>query len=343
MTDGTDLIQLDKLAPYLESHLPGFRGPMQVAKFATGQSNPTFRLDTDNASYVLRRKPAGTLLKSAHAVEREYRVMQALQDSVVPVPPICLLCEDETIIGSVFYVMQLVEGRTYMDPRVPELGDDSTTRGRLYDRMNSVLAAIHSVDVERVGLGDFGKSGNYFARQVERWSRQYRAAATRDEPGIEELMTWLDRNTPSDDGRVSLVHGDYRIDNMLFSDTDHNVMAVLDWELATLGHPFADLAYQCMQWRMPVDAPLPGLEGVDRNALGIPTEDNYVAAYCQRTGIEAPADWSFYLAFSFFRLAAILEGVNRRAADGNASNPDQARRLGKMVPDLVSRALDEVM
>jgi len=339
MTDRYALLDIDAVSAYLVEHLEGFGGPLSVTKFATGQSNPTFRLDTPGASYVLRRKPPGALLKSAHAVDREYRVLLALKDSEVPVPRVYLLCEDDSVIGVAFYVMALVEGRSLIDPRVPEFGDDSAGRGQVYDAMNKVLAAIHSVDVHAAGLEDFGKPGNYFERQVERWTRQYRLAATRDLADMKQLIAWLEVNTPGDDGRAALVHGDFRIDNMIFSPRGTDVVAVLDWELATLGHPFADLAYQCMQWRMPFDAPLPGLEGVDRQVLGIPDEAEYVARYCKRTGIEGIDNWAFHLAFSFFRLAAILEGVLKRAIDGNASSPEQARKLGGMVPLLANRAI----
>lgn len=337
--DSNDL-DAQALAEYLRAHLSDVRDPLKITKFPTGQSNPTFRLDTPTRSYVLRRKPAGTLLPSAHAIDREFRVMQALHDTPVPVPHMYVYCEDETVIGSSFYVMELVEGRNVVDPRIPEFGQDNQARATVYDEMNSVLSAIHSVDVGATGLEDYGKPGNYYARQIERWDRQYNATVAVPDNNMQRLTGWLKQHTPDDDGQVSLVHGDYRIDNLLVDATTHRVVAVLDWELSTLGHPLADLAYQCMQWRMPVDAPLQGLEGVDRAAFGIPEEADYVAEYCRRRNIAPIENWPFYLAFSFFRLAAILEGVRKRATAGNASNPEKARRLGGMVPQLTERAVE---
>ncbi|MBI1383659.1 MAG: phosphotransferase [Rhizobiales bacterium] len=333
----SQLIDPEGIARYLEAHLPGFSGPVWVEKFASGQSNPTFRLETPGGRYVLRRKPPGQLLKSAHAVDREFRVMRALAGSRVPVPRVHLLCEDETVIGSMFLVMELVEGRHFGDPRVPEV--DNRERSAIYDDMNRVLAALHDIDVEAVGLADFGRAGNYFARQVARWSQQYRASATREIVDMDRLIAWLEAATPEDDGRIGLVHGDYRIDNMIFRAEAPRIAAVIDWELSTIGHPFADLAFQCMQWRMPVGPEGRGLEGVDRASLGIPSESDYVARYCERRGIDGIANWEFYLAFSFFRLAAIMEGVLRRALEGNASNPEQARRLGSAVPLMAQKAM----
>jgi len=331
------LIDSDAVTHYLEARLEGFQGPLQITKFPTGQSNPTFLLDAASGRYVLRRKPPGKLLKSAHAVDREYRVMRALQETGVPVPRPYLLCEDEGVIGAMFFVMSLVEGRHFADPRTPEVSNEE--RSGFYDDMNRVLVALHSLDVEAIGLADFGRPGNYFERQVGRWTKQYQASATEVIPAMDHLMAWLSHNTPPDDGRVSLVHGDYRIDNMIMAADASRIAALLDWELSTLGHPLADLAYQCMQWRMPVGEQGRGLEGVDRNGLGIPTEKAYVARYCERAGLPAIDNWAFYLAFSFFRFAAILQGVLKRALDGIASNPDQAKRLGAMVPVLAEKAM----
>lgn len=342
MTADIDLINLEKLVPYLEAQIPDFCAPVAVEKFATGQSNPTFRLDTQNASYVLRRKPPGKLLKSAHAIEREFQVLRALRETAVPVPRTFVFCEDAAVIGAPFYIMSHVSGRSFIDPIVPDLRQDAAQRAKLYDRMNAVLAAIHSVDIKAAGLSTFGKPGNYYARQLDRWTQQYKASAASGNDDMNALIRWLEVNTPDDDGRASLVHGDYRIDNMLFAKTDCEVLSVLDWELATLGHPFSDLAYQCMQWRMPHDAPLQGLENVERAPLGIPSEDDYVTAYCERMSFDVPSNWPFFLAFNFFRLAAILTGVESRALRGNASNPTQALRLGKMVPLLVERGLDVI-
>lgn len=335
--DAVALIDSDAVSRYLKAHLPGFRSPLQVTKFPAGQSNPTFLLESPSGRYVLRRKPPGKLLKSAHAVDREYRVMRALRGTEVPVPRPYLLCEDEEVTGAVFFVMSLVEGRSFADPRIPEVGNEE--RCVIYDEMNRVLVALHSLDVAAIGLADFGRPGNYFERQVGRWTKQYQASATEVIPAMDRLMVWLGDHTPPDDGRVSLVHGDYRIDNMIMAVDAPRIAALLDWELSTLGHPFADLAYQCMQWRMPVGEQGRGLAGVNRERLGIPTEKAYVARYCQRAGLAAIENWAFYLAFSFFRFAAILQGVLKRALDGNASNPDQAKRLGAMVPVLAEKAM----
>jgi aminoglycoside phosphotransferase (APT) family kinase protein len=279
---------------------------------------------------VLRRKPPGQLLKSAHAVDREYRVQKALAGTDVPVAPMVLLCEDERVIGSMFYIMAYQPGRHFMVPTLPELSADE--RGAVFEEMNRVLAALHSVDYQSVGLGDFGRPGSYFARQLGRWTQQYRASETETLPDMDALIAWLEKNQPEDDGRVSLVHGDYRIDNMIFEAYRPRIAAVLDWELSTLGHPFSDLAYQCMQWRMPVGEEGRGLEGVDRKAQGIPTEAEYVEAYCRRIGLPGIPIFDFCLAFSFFRMAAIVQGVKKRGLDGNASNPERAARMGRFVP-----------
>ncbi len=284
---------------------------------------------------MLRRKPPGKLLKSAHAVDREYRVMKALSDTDVPVPGTYHLCEDESVIGSVFLVMEYIEGRVMWDPALPDL--EKAQRRPVFDEMNRVLAAVHRVDVEAVGLGDYGKPGNYFERQVGRWTGQYRATETDSIPEMDRVIEWLCDNTPADDGRVSLVHGDFRLDNMIFHPTEPRVLALVDWELSTLGHPFADLAYQCMQWRVDGGGIIPGLGGVDRAARGIPTEEEYVAMYCDRMGIEEIPEWDFCLVFSFFRLAAILQGVRKRAMEGNASN-ERAMELGKLVRPLAAMA-----
>lgn len=336
--------QLDVTAveKYLLAHLPDARGPFTARKFETGQSNPTFLLDSPGGRYVLRRKPPGKLLKSAHAVDREYRVMTALAGTDVPVPKIYLLCEDEGVIGTAFFVMAWVDGRNFVDPAVPEVGN--AERSAIYDDMNRVLAALHSVDYEAVGLGDFGPQGSYFERQYSRWTRQYRASETERIEGMERLIAWLGEHMPVDDGRVSLVHGDYRIDNMLFRKDAPLIAAVLDWELSTLGHPFSDLAYQCMQWRMPPGEEGKGLEGIDRHSLGIPTEEEYVALYCERMGLAGIPNWPFYIAFSFFRLGAIIQGVKKRALDGNASNPERALKLGvhvKIMSEKATRLIEE--
>lgn len=328
-------IDNERLAAYLEDQVEGFRGPLTATKFAHGQSNPTYLLEAASGRYVLRRKPPGKLLKSAHAVDREYRVMTALAGTDVPVPGTYHLCEDESVIGSVFFLMDFIEGRVLWDPALPDL--DKSARRAIFDAMNRVLAAVHSVDVKAVGLGDYGKPGNYFERQVGRWTGQYRATETDSIPEMDRVIEWLSENTPADDGRVALVHGDFRLDNMIFHPTEPRVLALVDWELSTLGHPFADLAYQCMQWRVDGGGIIPGLGGVDRAAHGIPTEDEYVAIYCKRMGIDEIPEWDFCLVFSFFRLAAILQGVRKRAMEGNASN-ERAMEIGKLVQPLAAMA-----
>ncbi len=331
-------LDLQAVEQYLADHVAGFRGPLQAEKFGVGQSNPTFLLDSPSGRLVLRRKPPGQLLKSAHAVDREFRVQKALAGTDVPVAPMILLCEDESVIGSMFYIMAFQPGRHFMQPTLPDLSSDE--RRAVFDEMNRVLAALHSVDYQAVGLGDFGRPGSYFARQLSRWTQQYRASETETLPDMDALIDWLERNQPEDDGRVSLVHGDYRIDNMIFHADRPRVAAVLDWELSTLGHPFSDLAYQCMQWRMPVGEEGRGLAGVDRKAQGIPTEREYVDAYCRRMGLPGIATFDFCLAFSFFRMAAIVQGVKKRGLDGNASNPERAARMGRFVPTYARMGLE---
>ncbi|RWB61732.1 MAG: phosphotransferase family protein [Mesorhizobium sp.] len=327
------------LAPYLEAHVPGFAGLSAIEKFKSGQSNPTYLLTAASGRYVLRAKPPGQLLKSAHQVDREFRVMRALAGTAVPVPRMLHLSREESPIGRMFYVMEFLDGRIFWDPSLPEAsGNDE--RAAIYDAMNATLAALHDVDVEAVGLSDFGKPGSYFERQFARWTSQYRASETETIADMDQLIAWLETHMPADDGRVSLVHGDYRLDNMIFAKDEPKVIAVLDWELSTLGHPFADLAYQCMQWRLPHASGFRGLGGVDRATLGLPSEEAYVAAYCRRRDIEGIGKWTFFLAFSFFRLAAICQGVYRRALDGNASNPEKAKTYGEAVKLLAALAMD---
>lgn len=330
-----------RLGPWLEQAIPDFRGLRTVQKFPGGQSNPTFLLEADSGRYVLRRKPPGTLLASAHAVDREYRVLRALEGTGVPVPRALALCADDGVIGSMFYVMEFLDGRILWEPTLPEL--TAARRARVYDEMNRVLVELHRVDVAAVGLGDYGQPGNYYARQISRWTRQYRAAETGRIEAMEELIAWLAAQQPQDDGRVALVHGDYRLDNLMFHPQEDRIVAVLDWELSTLGHPFADVAYQCMQWRLPQGAAaLRGLDGVDRAALGIPTEEEYVARYCERMGIGAIPHWNFYLAVSFFRLAAICQGVYKRGIDGNASSAEALRfgEAARMIASAATSVLD---
>jgi aminoglycoside phosphotransferase (APT) family kinase protein len=336
-------IQLDTkiLGDYLTEHIPGFTGPLTAEKFAGGQSNPTFKLNAGGQDYVLRRKPPGELLKSAHAVDREFRVITALQDTPVPVPRTYVLCEDDAVIGSMFYVMEYKEGRILWDPVLPEARDNAE-RSAIYDAMNETMAALHNVDVNAVGLTDFGRPGNYFERQLGRWSKQYRASETERIESMETLMDWLSSNMPADDGTLTLVHGDYRLDNMMFHPTESRVIALLDWELCTLGHPLADLANQCMAWMLPREGRIKGLAGVDRQSLGIPADEEYIARYCERTGRDGIENWNFYLVFSLFRLAAIVQGIVKRAQIGTASSSDADSSADgvKQLSDLAVSLLD---
>jgi aminoglycoside phosphotransferase (APT) family kinase protein len=340
MTDKGSVDQLDVqlLSDYLTQHVAGFEGPVTATKFAGGQSNPTFKLVTANQSYVLRRQPPGKLLKSAHAVDREYKVLAALESSAVPVAKVHHLCEDTSLIGSMFYIMEYVEGRVFWDSALPEISDNSI-RSQMYQEMVEVMAALHSVDIEKVGLTDYGKPGNYYERQFSRWSKQYKLSETQDIPEMDQLIAWLEKHLPEDDGKISLVHGDYRMDNLMFHPTEPKILAVLDWELSTLGHPYADLAYQCMQLRLPENVgKATGLGDIEREPLGIPEEQEYVDAYCKLVGIEKIDNWNFYLAFSFFRLGAIAQGVAKRAEGGNASNKE-AQAVGAIVKPLAQYAL----
>jgi aminoglycoside phosphotransferase (APT) family kinase protein len=328
------------LDAWAAQHVKGYAGPSKAIKFPTGQSNPTYKIETPNRAYVLRRRPPGKLLKSAHMVEREFRVQRALHAQGFPIAEAFALCEDESVAGSVFYLMANIEGRIFWDPGMA--GATREERVGVYDEMNAALARLHTINIEAAGLSDYGKPGNYFARQVQRWSEQYRASETVAIPDMNRLMDWLGAHMPPDDGRVALTHGDYRIDNMMFANDSPRLLAVLDWELSTLGHPFADLAYQCMQWRLPNAGDFRGLDGLDRAALGIPSDADYVAAYCRRTGIESVPHWSFLIAFSFFRIAAIVQGVYKRALDGNASNPERGIKMGAAVPLMAKLAMAEV-
>lgn len=317
----TQDLDIQALEAYLTKHVPGFCGPVSAEKFPGGQSNPTFKISAGGTDYVLRRKPPGELLKSAHAVDREFRVITALGGTEVPVPKTYVLCEDESVIGSMFYIMEYKEGRILWDPLLPEAADNAE-RSAIYDAMNKTMAALHNVDVASVGLSDYGKPGNYFERQLGRWSKQYRASETETIDDMEFLIPWLEKNMPEDDGEVSLVHGDYRLDNMMFDPTEPEVIALLDWELSTLGHPLADLANQCMAWLLPRDGRIMGLSGVNRADYGIPTDEEYIAKYCERTGREGIENWNFYLVFSLFRLAAIMQGIVKRAQIGTASSSE---------------------
>lgn len=304
------------LARYLTDHLPGFHGPLVVRQFEGGQSNPTYHLQTPGRDYVLRKKPPGQLLPSAHQVDREYRVMTALRNSAVPVPPTCLLCTDERVIGTPFFVMGCVEGRVFRQPHLP--GVPAADRRAMYDDMVDVLARLHEVDVAAAGLSDFGKPGNYYARQVARWGQQYVAAKTDEIAAMDRLMSWLPEHIPPGD-ETTIAHGDYRVENLIFHPTEPRVVAVVDWELSTLGHPLADLAYNCLTFHLPADAL--GRAGAEvADWTGIPTEAEYIETYCRRTGRAGIPEWNFYLAFSMFRLASILQGVYARGLQGNAAS-----------------------
>ncbi len=314
------------LERHLQRTLPGFEGPLSVEQFKGGQSNPTYKLVTPRQAYVMRTKPgaAAKLLPSAHAIEREFRVMRALADTAVPVARMHLLCEDEAVIGRAFYVMQFVDGRVLWEQSLP--GFTPAGRGAIYDEMNRVIAALHSVDVAAVGLAGYGKPGHYFERQIGRWSKQYVASITEPIEAMDRLMEWLPAHMPAsakDESQVSVVHGDFRLDNLVFHPTEPRVLAVLDWELSTLGHPLADFSYHCMSWHI-APGQFRGIGGCDLAALGIPAELDYILRYCERTGRGDPqavlADWNFYLAYNLFRMAGILQGIAKRVVDGTASS-----------------------
>ncbi len=318
------------LERHLTTTLAGFEGPLGVEQFKGGQSNPTFKLETPKATYVMRAKPgpAAKLLPSAHAIEREFRVMKALEGGGVPVPRMLLLCEDESVIGRAFYVMSYMSGRVLWDQSLPAF--DRGGRAAVYDEMNRVIAALHSVDVDAVGLSDYGKPGNYFERQIGRWTKQYLASITEPIDAMHKLIDWLPANIPAsarDKREVRVVHGDYRLDNLVFAADEPRVVAVLDWELSTIGHPLADFSYHCMAWHIPSGV-FRGIDGLDHAALGIPSEKAYVRRYCERTGRPnadaVMADWNFYLAYNLFRIAGILQGIAKRIEDGTASSA-QAR------------------
>jgi len=324
-----------QLEDYLSSHVESFRGPVTVSEFKGGQSNPTYLLEARSGRYVLRRKPPGKLLKSAHAVDREFRVISALYASGFPVPRPYLLCEDDEIIGTAFYIMECVEGRIFWELDLPGLDRDE--RAAIYDNVNETIARLHTTDIHAAGLDDFGVPGNYFERQISRWSKQYRASETDKNVAMDQLIEWLPENIPADDS-VSIVHGDFRLDNMILHPTEPRVVAVLDWELSTIGHPLADFTYHLMAWEMPeIGLGSVGLAGKPIADLGIPDEDAYIARYCERTGRAAGiADRNFYSAFNFFRLAAILQGIAGRVRDGTAASAhaSQAVKAVKPLADL---------
>ncbi|RZF64762.1 phosphotransferase family protein [Sphingomonas populi] len=315
------------LLRWMENHVTGFDGPLAVEQFSGGQSNPTYRLRTTERDYVLRRKPPGILLKGAHAVDREYRVISALHATGFPVPRPFGLCLDESVIGTIFYVMEMVEGRNFWDTAFPEVSREE--RPAYFDAMNATIARLHAIDPSAIGLGDFGRPGNYFERQVGRWSRQYLEDADAGRvPAMDALIEWLPANIPPGDD-VSIVHGDFRCDNMLFHPTEPRVIAVLDWELSTLGHPLADFAYHLMIYRMPPGFST-GLAGLDLPARNIPSEEHYIADYCRRTNRDGIERLDFHLAFSLFRLGAIIHGIKGRMIRGTASSPNAAAAVEQL-------------
>jgi aminoglycoside phosphotransferase (APT) family kinase protein len=321
------------LTVWLQAHLAGFTGPLSVEMFKGGQSNPTYKLITPTRAYVMRAKPGpvAKLLPSAHAIEREFKVMRGLAGTGVPVPEMLCLCEDESVIGRAFYLMEFKRGRVLWDQSLP--GMSRSQRAEIYDEMNRVIAALHTVNPAAQGLADYGKPGNYFERQIGRWTKQYLASITEDIPEMNRLIDWLPAHMPDgarDESCVSVVHGDFRLDNLMFHPTEPRVVAVLDWELSTLGHPLADFSYHCMSWHIP-PGQFRGIGGLDLQALGIPSEAHYIRRWCERTGLAQPEalaqDWNFYLAYNLFRLAAILQGIAKRARDGTASSA-QAENAG---------------
>ncbi len=333
--------QLDcqRLERYLSAHLAGFSGPLAIRQFEGGQSNPTFFLQTPARDYVLRKKPPGRLLPSAHQVEREHRVMTALGRVGIPVPETRLLCADESVIGTPFFVMACVDGRVFRQPHLPGISPEH--RAAMYEDMADVLARLHRVDVAAAGLGDYGRPGNYYARQIARWGGQYMSAKTDEIPAMDRLMEWLPANIPPGD-ETTIVHGDYRVENLIFHPSEPRVAAIVDWELSTLGHPLADLAYNCLTYHLPPEA-LGRADGADGDRRGIPSEEEYVAAYCRRTGRDGVPHWHFYLAFSMFRLASILQGVYARGLQGNAASMQALQRgaAARLIADHAWRTASE--
>jgi aminoglycoside phosphotransferase (APT) family kinase protein len=315
---------VERLAAYFKQHVESFSGALDVQQFNGGQSNPTYLLSAGGKKFVLRRKPPGKLLPSAHAVDREYRVITALADSGVPVARSYVLCEDASVIGTAFYVMDFVDGRIIWDPSMAGAGN--AERAAIYDELNRVIARLHQVDYAALGLTSFGKPGNYLERQIARWTKQYRASETEKIEAMDKLIDWLPQNIPPGD-ETTIVHGDYRLDNVIFHKSEPRILAVLDWELSTLGHPLADFSYHCMSWRLSGDE-FRGLVGLDLGSLGIPTEAQYVARYCARTGRREIPNWDFYMAYNMFRLAGILQGIMGRVVDGTAAS-QHAMEQGK--------------
>ena len=330
-------LPLDRLTDWLRRHAPSLGALQNVSQFNGGQSNPTYRLDTATGACVLRRKPTGAVLKGAHAVEREFRVISALRQAAFPVPAPLALCEDEAVIGSPFYLMEMVEGRIFWSPTLPDL--TPRQRAAHFDALNAVIARLHSLDINGLGLGDYGRPGDFFARQIARWSRQYLEddLAGRD-PNMDRLIAWLPEHAPPDDGAVAVVHGDFRADNAVFAPDRAEVRAVLDWELSTLGHPMGDFTYHLMMYRLPPHM-IGGFAGADLRALGVPSEADYLATYCERVGRTPPTpqELRFYMAFNMFRLAAIFHGIKGRIARGTASSV-HARTMADNLAELAALA-----
>ncbi len=333
LPEGADRLDEAALTRWCEENVAGFQGPLTVAKFKGGQSNPTYRIDSPSGPYVLRRKPLGKLLPSAHAVDREFKVQSGLYPTGFPVPRQFGLCTDDSVLGSWFYVMGCVEGRSIWDGAMP--GATPEFRRATYFAMVDTLAQLHQVDLEAAGLATYGKPGNYFGRQVERWTKQYRLAETETMPDMERLIAWLPSTLPTQD-RTSVVHGDYRIDNLIFAPDEPRVAAVLDWELSTLGDPLADFTYLCMAW-VTDNAGRSGVQDLDRKALGIPELDEVVARYCAKTGRDGISDMDWYLAFNFFRLAGIIQGIKKRVIEGTASSA-HAKAMSERVAPLAEAA-----
>jgi aminoglycoside phosphotransferase (APT) family kinase protein len=332
---GAPEIDPARLEGYLKARLPGLKGSMSVEPIGGGQSNPTFFLRFRSGDLVLRKQPSGELLPSAHAVDREYRVQEALEASGVPVPRMLHLCEDRAVIGTLFYVMEALDGRVLHDPALP--GFQPAERAAIYDSMNEALAQLHQVDWQAIGLEGFGRPGNYFERQINRWTRQWQASRTRELPEIERLIAWLPANLPAGDDETTIVHGDFRVGNLMFHSREPRVIALLDWELSTLGHPLADLAFNCILYHSTQDA-YGGVLGLDLDALGIPAEEAYVRRYCERTG-RADGITAFHLAFAMFRFAVIFEGIAKRARIGTAASAD-AERVGRLSEVFARRACE---
>ncbi|HEX2651702.1 MAG TPA: phosphotransferase family protein [Burkholderiales bacterium] len=332
-----------RLEAFLEDRIEGWRGPMKVEQFKGGQSNPTYRISAGGKRYALRRKPPGKLLPSAHAVDREFKVISALHRTGFPVAKPYVLCEDESVIGTAFYVMDCVEGRVIWDQSLPGMTKDQ--RAAIWDELNRVIALLHTIDYKAIGLEDFGKPGNYIERQIGRWTKQYLASETVKIEAMNRLIEWLPKNIPAGD-ETTIVHGDYRLDNTIFHPTEPRILAVLDWELSTLGHPMADFAYHCMSWHIP-PGQFRGISGLDHAQLGIPTEAQYVEAYCRRLGRKPvpPSVWDYYMAYNLFRIAAILQGIAKRVVDGTAASAHAAEAGGRarLMAELAWKQVEQIL